>query len=229
VKKVFFSCRNCYIAIIGDIIESKKIADRNEVQIKLRQKLRDINEKYKDDIASKFMITLGDEFQGLLKRGRDAMNIISEIELDMFPVKLRFGVGIGRIDTEINAEIPLGADGPAYHQARKMINLLKDKEKHYKESYANIMIASESDRIDVLLNAILSLSATLKNKWTKRQIEIINCYMNCGSNQYKTAEKLSITQSSVNKALDSASFYSYKKALDTVSMVLSEIEVNQNV
>lgn len=227
---MFFTFRNCYIAIIGDMIGSKKIVDRNEVQIKLRNQLSAINEKYRDDIASKFMITLGDEFQGLLKCGRNAMNIISEIELAMLPVKLRFGIGIGMMDTEINAEIPLGADGPAYHKARKMINELKNKEKHYKENHSNIMIASESDEhIDILLNSILSLSSTLKSKWTKRQTEIINCYLNSGSNQYKTAEKLSITQSSVNKALVNSSFYSYKKALDTVSMALSEIEVKKYV
>ncbi|MGB4438298.1 MAG: SatD family protein, partial [Sedimentibacter sp.] len=56
-----------YIAIIGDIVNSKKIDNRNDVQIKLKSLLKRIDEKYTDDIASDFMITLGDEFQGLLK------------------------------------------------------------------------------------------------------------------------------------------------------------------
>ena len=42
-----------YIVIIGDIINSRKIEKRGEVQEKLKQILRDINEKYKEDIASK--------------------------------------------------------------------------------------------------------------------------------------------------------------------------------
>lgn len=49
------------------------------------------------------------------------MDIISEMEIEMYPVKLRFGIGIGSIVTDINRELLLGADGPAYHNARKMI------------------------------------------------------------------------------------------------------------
>jgi hypothetical protein len=192
--------------------------------------LNNINEKYKDDIASSFMITLGDEFQGLLKCGKNTVSIISEIEAAMLPVKLRFGIGIGTIETEINPDIPLGADGPAYHNARKMINELKKKENQYRESHSNIMIASVQDEhIDILLNAILSLCSTLKSKWTPRQIEIINCYVASSSNQYKTAENLNITQSSVNKALDNSNYYSYRKAIDTVSLVLNEIKVYKYV
>ena len=61
---------NLYIAIIGDIKGSKKLDNRNEVQKKLTSVLDDINKKYKDDIYSKFTITLGDEFQGLLCYGQ---------------------------------------------------------------------------------------------------------------------------------------------------------------
>jgi len=55
-----------YFAIIGDIVESKKILNRNEAQEKLNHILKDINIEYERNIAAKFIITLGDEFQGLL-------------------------------------------------------------------------------------------------------------------------------------------------------------------
>ncbi|RBP66787.1 SatD family protein [Alkalibaculum bacchi] len=116
------------------------------------------------------MITLGDEFQGLLNYGEDVMNIISDIELEMFPIRIRFGVGIGTLTTEVNREIPLGADGPAYYNARKMIDELKKIERMNRKSDSNIMIASEKNHDnDMMLNAILSLCFTLQSKWTKRQ------------------------------------------------------------
>ncbi|WP_051926192.1 SatD family protein [Carnobacterium jeotgali] len=59
--------RTPYAAIIGDIKDSRKIADRKEVQEQFHSILQIINEKYAEDIASNFIITLGDSFQGLLK------------------------------------------------------------------------------------------------------------------------------------------------------------------
>lgn len=83
-----------YIAIIGDIKNSKKIEDRNRVQKKLNEILNDINEKYQDDISAKFIITLGDEFQGLLGDGKNVIEIIEEIQWKMHPVEIRFGIGM---------------------------------------------------------------------------------------------------------------------------------------
>ena len=103
-----FFLKNTHIAIIGDIKDSRKIANRSEVQSRLKMVLDGINHGYDDDIASKFIITLGDEFQGLLCEGSNTMKIISEIEMKMHPIRLRFGVGIGEITTEIDKEMALG-------------------------------------------------------------------------------------------------------------------------
>ena len=56
-----------YYAIIGDIIDSKTIKDRLSIQNKLTNCLNVINQTYHDEIVANFTITLGDEFQGLLK------------------------------------------------------------------------------------------------------------------------------------------------------------------
>ncbi len=109
---------NPYIAIIGDIIKSKNIQNRYDTQEKLRSVLASINMEYSEDIASNFMITLGDEFQGLLKNGTNVIDVILKIEKNMYPVQFRFGIGIGEITTKIDRMMPLGADGPAYSNAR---------------------------------------------------------------------------------------------------------------
>lgn len=58
----------------------------------MKSVLQEINLKYENDISSKFMITLGDEFQGLLCNGANVMHIITEIEQKMYLIKMRFGV-----------------------------------------------------------------------------------------------------------------------------------------
>ena len=62
--------RDRYIAIIGDIKDSKKLNDRKKIQEKLQKVLNEVNQKYYEDISSNFMITLGDEFQEMCIRDR---------------------------------------------------------------------------------------------------------------------------------------------------------------
>ena len=100
-----------YYAIIGDIKNSKEIDNRYEVQNKLKKILDDINLKYKADIKANFLITLGDEFQGLLNSPAFALEIVKYIQRELYPVKLRFGIGIGEISTAINQKAAIGADG----------------------------------------------------------------------------------------------------------------------
>ncbi len=222
---------NPYIAIIGDIKKSKQVIDRKSVQLKLKGILSEINQIYSDDVASRFMITLGDEFQGLLRCGDNIMNIINEIESKMYPVEIRFGIGIGEITTDIDEEVPLGADGPAYYNARYAIESLKNSEKKNKKAKSDIMVklGIENEMAEKMLNTILSLLTVIKNNWTKRQREVVCDYFAYRDSQMKVANRLGINQSSVQKNLSNADYYSFKEAVSTVSSILSEILRRENV
>lgn len=221
----FFFNFNPYIAIIGDIKNSKELENRRDTQIKLNSVLNNINAKYKSVISAKFMITLGDEFQGLLCRGDGALDIIEEIQRAMYPVKIRFGIGVGQITTEINAEMAIGADGPGYYKAREAIEMLKNSEYRNKTQAANIRIEVENDEnsITIMLNTIFSLMAVIQNNWSGRQREIVWAYEQYGGSQLECAERLNISQSSVQRSLINSNYYAYKDAKETVNTVLREI------
>ena len=121
--------RHSFAAVIGDIKDSRHLNNRKEVQDRLQRVMDRLNRKYEEDIVSKFLITLGDEFQGLLYGGKNILSMINEIKIEMYPVRLRFGVGIGPITTDIQTEMALGADGPGYYRAREAIEVLKEREK----------------------------------------------------------------------------------------------------
>lgn len=91
-----------YFAVIGDIIDSKKIDNRYQVQKTLETCLNDLNNEYQAVLVSKFSITLGDEFQGLLSLDAPLFQIIDRINLAMQPYQVRFGIGVGKILTDIN-------------------------------------------------------------------------------------------------------------------------------
>lgn len=220
-----FVDNNPYVAIIGDMQSSKTIEDRKRVQKKLEKVLEEINMQYSDDIASKFMITLGDEFQGLLLSGSNVINIISKIERSMYPVKLRYGVGIGEITTDINPHMPIGADGPSYYRAREAIESLKEKEKK-KQTYAGDIIFKADDKnqaIMKMLNTIVELMFAIKAFWSDRQREVIWDMLEYQDNQVNTARRLKIKQPTVQKMLAAGKYYAYKEAMDTIGSVLEGI------
>lgn len=223
---MFFSFENdIYIAVIGDIKESKKITNRSEVQKKLKQILEKINDKYTDDISSKFMITLGDEFQGLLCNGKNIMNIIFEIERKMYPVKIRFGVGAGTITTAVNKEMSIGADGPGYYNARNAIEIIKENEKKKQTNAADIRFEAEGSNqaTTIMINTILSLLTVIKDSWSDRQREIIWDMLQYQDNQVDAANRFKIKQPAIQKSLAKGKYYAYKDALDTIESALSEI------
>ncbi|SMC79872.1 SatD family protein [Papillibacter cinnamivorans] len=221
--QLFFPFRP-YVAVIGDIRHSKQLSDRGAVQARLSAVLEEINRDCGPELASKFMITLGDEFQGLLKTGSKAVYILDTIERELYPVRLRFGIGVGEIVTDIRPELPLGADGPAYYNAREAIESLKTAEKKKMESKVNAKILIQGhEEVSELINAVFSLMTVVRETWTERRVEIINSYLKCGQTQEKAAHSLGIHQSNVQKALAASSFYTYRRALEAVSKLLGEI------
>lgn len=214
-----------YIAVIGDIKNSKKLEERNEIQHKLNNVLNRVNREYESSIAAKFMITLGDEFQGLLYSGKNVVDIIEEIQWDMYPLNIRFGVGFGTIATDINPEMAIGADGPAYHKAREAIQQLKTNEQKTRIQVSDIRIGIEDDNhsISMMLNTILTLMAMIRRNWSERQREIIFRIEKYKESQTECAKHLEITQSSVQRGLKNGNYYAYREAKETVQNIFKEI------
>ncbi len=211
-----------YVALMGDLINSKELEHRNEVQKQLKNALTKINQRYSEEIASDFMITLGDEFQGLLLSKKSILPILNDIEQELHPYRLRFGIGEGPISTDI-LERCSEIDGVAFHRARKMIQTIKESTSRHNRAFSSILLCSNHS-YDSLINSIFSLCTTLKEKWSQRQIEIIQAYLKSEKNQYLAAKALGITQSSVNKALKASNFYAYHQALSTITTFFSQEE-----
>jgi len=222
--------KKMYIAVIGDLVDSKHLKARNGVQEKLKEVLLSINNEYSIAVSSKLMITLGDEFQGLLQVAEPVIEIIEKIAFNMHPVKIRFGIGIGEISTAIDFQIPLGADGPAYYHAREVINQLKSNERKKLQVKSDIGIISDDTNInDELLNMIFSQNYFIKQKWTERQREIIACYLQENEVQSEVAKSLGINQSSIQRSLKASGFYIYKQALQSIKKELMKMKEVQDV
>ena len=217
-----------YLAIIGDMKGSTQLTNRYNIQNHFNEILQLINERFADNIASKFIITLGDEFQGLLCNSEPLFSILQEIEGEMYPIRIRFGIGIGPINTEINPERALGADGPAYNHARRAIEYLKQSENKKQTEAADIRISiSEDIRLPVeLINTTLLLLTTMKQGWSTQQRRVIRDMLAHRDTQSCIAKRLNISQPSVQKSLSGGNYYAYQEAITVIEQTLREMRWN---
>ncbi len=214
-----------YIAIIGDIVNSKNMMDRSHTQKKLNSILNRINENYKNCIASKFIITLGDEFQGLLKNFEDFLEIIKSIQREMYPVKIRFGIGIGEISTDIKYEAAIGADGPAYYAARNMIDEIRQQEKRLKKQATDIKISIYEQKMFELdeINTMLMLIKLIEESWSEKQRFTVWDMLENGGSQTDCAQRMQTTQSTIARRLADCNYIVYKETKGVLKEALNRL------
>jgi len=212
-----------YYAIIGDLVASRHYENRYELQEKLKNILNDINREYSDEIGANFLITLGDEFQGLLIQPLHLLPIVDKIRFSMYPVKIRMGIGIGDINTQIDRTQAIGADGPAYHHARKMIEEIRKNEISQQSRLQDIKIASTQQEVYLdLINCNLDLCSCLENSWTEKQFDTISLILYKQISQKEASKMIGISASSIQRRLTSAHYYDYKFARELIGKTLIE-------
>lgn len=200
-----------YLALIADVIDSKMVQERFDLQKQVEKTLQKMNELFGDYLASRFTLTLGDEFQALLKVDAPIFQIIDTLRSELTPTQLRFGIGLGEIVTAIDPLQSVGADGPAYWNARAAINFV-----HQKNDYGNTQIyfSSGKENKDFFVNALIASGEAIRSGWRDSQEEILlnllkrSVYSESFSQQ-DLAQSISINPSALSKRLKSSSIRVY--------------------
>ena len=200
-----------YLALIADVIDSKMVQERFDLQKQLEKTLQTMNELFGEFIASNFTLTLGDEFQALLEVDAPVFQIIDTLRLELNPTQLRFGIGLGEIVTAIDPLQSIGADGPAYWNARAAINLV-----HQKNDYGNTQIyfSCGKEKQDFFVNALIASGEAIRSGWRGSQEEILldllkRCVYSENFSQQDLAQSLEINPSALSKRLKSSSIRVY--------------------
>jgi len=198
-----------YAVIIGDIIGSTGVEDRAGLQRTFEKKIEEANLHLSENLAVRFQITLGDEFQGLVKDLKHLPAIVSILREIFYPVRIRLSVGIGLISTDIKDRIGL-IDGPAFNMAREGISEIS-------KSRERITIyRTGNEETDATLNIICALTDILTKKRTKEQWEAIRLYRR-EKNLKKVADILNVKFQNIHKRLQSAHWNTYEKTENFLS------------
>lgn len=182
-----------YIAVIGDVVDSRGAGDRTRLQERLNSGMLDVNKGFKEQIAAEFVLTVGDEFQGLLSAAVSLDVILATLRTHAFPAELRFGVGVGPLATALRREA-LGMDGRCFHNARQAIERAAGRK-------TPIEVEIDGDQSPFEIFSLLY--APLRRDWTDRQREVVDLSMS-GLEGREVAEHLSITPSAVSQHLGAA-------------------------
>ena len=199
------------IVLIGDIVNSKSISQRGKIQLQLNSIFKKINGNKL--LLSPYTITLGDEFQAVYNKADSIFYHIWQISLAIYPLKIRFSVGVGDISTKINKMQAIGMDGPAFYNARNGLNELK-------ESGFLFVINSDELISKEIIKQSLFLISHLISGWKKSRLNIL-VLLNENFSIGEIAKKLKITDKAVYKNIDAG-------AIKIITDLTNEITGNLN-
>ena len=214
-----------YFAVIGDLVDSRSIPAREKFQKQFAQVITEVNLRFRPSIASKFTVTIGDEFQGLLGKASHICRLVDTIISGLYPVKVRFGIGVGHISTEIDPAKSLGADGPAYWAARRAIEYIHDNN-DYGTSRTHLF-PSESPE-SRLINSALAANGLILGSWRSTQMAVLQALVDSDLyaddfEQVKLADYMNLTPASLQKRIKGSGVKVYIRNSIAISEVINNL------
>jgi hypothetical protein len=117
-----------YVALIADVVASRARTPRARaaLQQRLRALARELNTRFRAQLAARAAITLGDELQALFTSPAPVWQATHELRLRLPDVEWVVACGTGRLTTPLHhgATAP-ELDGPCYHAARAALDAAK--------------------------------------------------------------------------------------------------------
>ncbi len=146
-----------------------------------------VNDKHKKQIASPLTITLGDEFQGVIKTSLAAFCIVFDLEEYLMklkkPFKLRYVIHEGEIETEINKKIAYEMLGPGLTMAREELITLKSNKNRFR-------ISLKDESLTEKLSLSMVIYQGIVDQWTEAQQKVVSVFATEQGDYRKVAERL---------------------------------------
>lgn len=197
---------------MADIISSSK-HEGNTLMKDFTSLVETINGQYSDKILSPLTITLGDEFQAIIKSPQDALELLihwEELSISMdFRFKVRHVILEGKIDTPINPQIAYNMLGPGLTSARKKLESLKGSDHRFYIEFRN------KAKSTLLNNAFIIYEELISNWHEERDYSIAEEYFR--ARDYKVvADKLGRNRSLIwkrEKTMRMDSYFAVKEII----------------
>src|SRR5690554_200269 len=139
--------------LIIDIRKSRRYdkKKRSELQQYLLEVVKKLNLIFEKDLIFKVTFSAGDELQGLFENTLAALMYLRLLEIMVFPVQIRAGIGVGEWTIKVMDGESTEQDGPTYHRARQAV------EEVYNMQTQRFRINSNREK-DIQANYLLNVS-----------------------------------------------------------------------
>ncbi|SCG82045.1 hypothetical protein DW1_0425 [Proteiniborus sp. DW1] len=125
----------CIYGVINiDMINSRKLSNRSNIQSDLKNYIRLVNSNYQKYLLAPITITLGDEWQIVVKDLSKSYKFVELFQkfLEKYEVDIYAGIGVGTLSTEIYEDTRL-MDGECFIKAREALDIVKDNNRFYQK------------------------------------------------------------------------------------------------
>jgi hypothetical protein len=152
------------IILMADVIESSKLT-RTELEI-FFQVVEEVNKRHEKSLVSLITVTLGDEFQAVVKDVPSMIEIIIDLEESLLkrnsPILLRYVAHKGLIESKIHPQRAHAMVGPGLTTARKRLESLKKGEFRFDIDLGN-------RQMDQLLQKTLVVWGSFIEHWKDKE------------------------------------------------------------
>ena len=177
---------------------------RSRVQEQFAALIEELNQLYREQLQAKFVITIGDEFQALLRAPEMIPNLVWTLERRFTARPLRLGFGFGSVYTAIQ-EYAINIDGPAFHNARASIEAAK------RHSLQGGVFTGFGAGLDPALNGFARVLEHQRATWPLRQRAVVGRLYD-GRKGIDVARELGITKQAVSRYASLAGWDAYIEA-----------------
>lgn len=215
-----------YIAIIGELVAGKEAPNHFTLQENLKSVLKRVNVAYSSEFASPFTLLSGGEFQALCKPSPYLFLMLDQIQLAFRgQVDIRFGLGLGTILTAIDPKQSIGADGPAYWEARKALDFIGH---HTDYGTSQVAFSSDYQQINRVIYPLLTAADFIKSSWNSSQYELFQTLLENkiyqeNFRQKIVAEKMKLSQSAFTKRVKSSGVKIYLRNRQTALALILQL------
>lgn len=188
-----------FAVLMGDLVGSERARSVKAVHRTFNDAIDSANKRYSESIASPLTITLGDEFQGLLRTLLNAWSVASDLRLSLLlaNVSCRFVIGTTQLETPVNPKQAWNMMGSGLAAARDKLN---DK----RTSNAYRFSLPGEPILESLLDAVGDSLTEVELGWTATQLEYYSKVRDGARTNAKTARSLGVTPRSLYKVLHAA-------------------------
>jgi hypothetical protein len=201
------------IILMADIIGSR-LKDQERLMLDFKALVETVNNDFQDALISPLTITIGDEFQGIIRSVSDATRIIVFMEEELIhknrDFSLRYVLNEGAVDTAINTTRAFEMLGDGLTTARYRLGQLKDGDERF-------WISIEKEALSELLQQAFVVYASIKDKWRPDMDYQLVSHFLIHSDYKIVAELLQKNRSLIwkrEKSLNLEAYYAIKRIID---------------